>query len=91
MNLDQLAEMGLSLPDSSSRVRLGDSVRSKVANLLKPKRPSLKVIGLAVIATHRMKKMSEEWAEQRKIKEALVKKMQEMMKGKKGKRVSNGR
>lgn len=84
--------MGLGLPDSSPRVRLGDSVRSKVDNLLAPKRPSLKVVGLTIIATHRMKKMSKEWAESRKIKEALIKKMQEMMQGKKkGKRMSSGR
>jgi hypothetical protein len=40
-----------------------------------------------------MRKMSEEWAEQKKLKEALVEKMQEMMQGKqwkKAKRISTG-
>ncbi len=84
--------MGLGQPQSSPRLRLGESVRANGSRRT-TKLPSLKVIGLAIIAGHRMRKMSEEWAEQKKLKEALVEKMQEMMQGKqwkKAKRISTG-
>ena len=84
--------MGLEQPQSSPRLRLADSVRAK-AGQRTTKVPSLRVIGLAVIAGCRMRKMSEDWAEQKKIKEALVKKMHAMMQsqGKKGKKPSGDR
>jgi len=85
IDLNLLAEMGISQPEASPRLRLGDSVRSKAASIRDSRRPSLRVLGFAVIASVRMKKMSEKWAEQRKIKEALAKKMQVMLQGRKGK------
>ncbi len=38
-----------------------------------------------------MKKLSKEWAGQRRVKDALSKKLEGMMEGKKGKRVGGGR
>ena len=38
-----------------------------------------------------MKRMSKEWAGQRRVRDALSKKLEGMMQGKKGKRTSSGR
>lgn len=41
-----------------------------------------------VMASCRMKRMSKEWAGQRKVRDALSKKLEGMMEGKKGKKVN---
>ncbi|MCJ1432570.1 hypothetical protein MMC27_001927 [Xylographa pallens] len=45
------------------------------------KRPSLRAVGLMVIAGVRMRKMQAEWAVQKKIQASLVKKAEQMRKG----------
>lgn len=72
------------------RVRLADSLRGKIGKLGR-KRPSLRAVGFAIIAGGRMKRMSVEWAGQRKVREALGRKLEGVVGGRKGKRVSGGR
>lgn len=55
------------------------------------KRPSLRVVAFAVMASCRMKKMSNEWAGQKKVREALGRKLEGMAEGRRAKRVSSGR
>ncbi|MCJ1378076.1 hypothetical protein MMC17_001172 [Xylographa soralifera] len=45
------------------------------------KRPSLRAVGLMVVAGVRMRKMQAEWAVQKKIQASLVKKAEQMRKG----------
>ncbi|KAG8529096.1 uncharacterized protein KY384_005731 [Bacidia gigantensis] len=69
--LDLLAEMGVS-PDrqTSTRLRLGDALRKQAGdNMRKP--ASLKVVAKMVLATCRMRRLSGEWAEQKKVGRAL--------------------
>ena len=82
--------MGITPTPSSPRLRLGDSVRGKIGKD-SPKRPSLRAVGFMVMASCRMKRMSKEWAGQRRVRDALSKKLEGMMQGKKGKRTSGGR
>lgn len=42
------------------------------------RKPSLRTAGLAVIAGIRMRKMREEWANSKKLHDALVKKLESM-------------
>lgn len=44
----------------------------------KEAKPTLKQVGLMIIATVRMKKMQEAWADNKKIHEALLKKLDSM-------------
>ena len=45
------------------------------------KRPSLRAVGLMVIAGVRMRKMQAEWAVQKKIQASLVRKAEQIRKG----------
>ena len=74
----------------SPRLRLGDSLRGKIGKAEK-KRASLRAVGFMVVASCRMKRMSEEWKGQRRVRDALGKKLEGMMEGKKGKGVSSRR
>lgn len=76
--------------NSSPRVRLADSLRGKIGKQER-KRLSLRSVGFAIIAGGRMKKMSAAWAGQKKVREALGRKLEGMVAGRKGKRVSGGR
>lgn len=89
--------MGIKSPSTvitSPRLRLGDSLRGKVGKTEK-KRPSLRAVGFAVMASCRMKKMSREWAGQRRVREALGRKLEGMVEGRRrerdGKKISGGR
>ena len=82
--------MGITPTPSSPRLRLGDSVRGKIGKD-SPKRPSLRAVAFMVMASCRMKRMSKEWAGQRRVRDALSKKLEGMMQGKKGKKTSSGR
>lgn len=42
-----------------------------------------------VVASCRMQRMSKEWAGQRRVRDALGRKLEGLMEGKKGKRVSS--
>ncbi|KAL6720995.1 hypothetical protein ACLMJK_000095 [Lecanora helva] len=91
IDLNLLSEMGIDTYNTPSlRLRLGDSLRGKVG-AKERKRPSLRAVGFAIIAGCRMKKMSREWAGQKRVREALGRKLEGMVEGKKGKRVSGGR
>lgn len=48
---------------------------------LRPEKPSLKRVGLAVLATIRMRRGAEAWAKSRKIHDRLVGKVKEMRRG----------
>lgn len=83
--------MGITLGGKSSpRLRLADSLRGKVGRQER-KRPSLRTVSFAIMASCRMRKMSDEWAGQKKVREALGRKFEGMAEGRRGKRVSNGR
>lgn len=83
--------MGITSGDRvSPRLRLGDRLRSKVGQQ-GHKKASLRVVAFAVIAGCRMKKMSIEWAGQKKVREALGRKLEGMAEGRRSKRVSGGR
>lgn len=45
------------------------------------KKASLKSVGIAVLASVRMRKMAEEWRGSRKVQESLVRKLEGMGKG----------
>lgn len=90
IDLNLLSEMGMTPGPSSPRLRLGDSLRGRLGKT-EQKRPSLKAVGFMLIASCRMKKLSDEWAGQRRVRDALSKKLEGMMEGKKGKKVSSGR
>lgn len=90
IDLNLLSEMGITPGPSSPRLRLGDSLRGKIGRP-EQKRPSLRVVSFMLIASCRMKKLSQEWAGQRRVRDALSKKLEGMMEGKKGKRVSSGK
>lgn len=68
---------------------MGDRLRSKVGQQ-GHKRPSLRVVTFAVMASTRMKKMSIEWAGQKKVREALGRKLEGMVEGRRSKRISGG-
>ena len=82
--------MGITPGLSSPRLRLGDSLRGKLGKTER-KRPSMRAVGFMVVASCRMKKLSREWAGQRRVRDALSKKLEGMLEGKKGKRVSGVR
>ena len=90
IDLNLLSEMGITPGLSSPRLRLGDSLRGKIGKTER-KRPSLRAVAFMVVAGCRMKKMSEEWAGQRRVRDALSRKLEGMLEGKRGKRVSSGR
>lgn len=77
--------MSVTPSPSSPRLRLADSLRGKIGRTEK-KRPSLRAVGFMVMAACRMKRMSCEWAGQRRVRDALGKKLEGMMEGKKGTR-----
>jgi hypothetical protein len=52
---------------------------------IREKKPSLRTVGFAVIASLRMRKMQEAWAGNKKVQEALVRKFEGMRRGSKGK------
>ncbi len=85
IDLNLLSEMGITLAPSSPRLRLGDSLRGKIGSTER-KRLSLRAVGFAVVASCRMKRMSGEWAAQRRVRDALGRKLEGMMEGKKGMR-----
>lgn len=90
-DLQLLDEMGVNAttdPRMSTRLRLGNSLRNNARSLSDEKRPSLRSVAFAVIASARMKRMAGEWAVQRKVREALERKLEGMGKSK-GKRVSH--
>ena len=90
IDLNLLSEMGISHGPSSPRLRLGDSLRGKIGKT-EQKRRSLRAVGFMVLASCRMKRMSKNWAVQRKVRDALSKKLEGMMEGKKGKKISSRR
>ena len=90
VDLNLFSEMGISSSPSSPRLRLGDSLRGKIGKT-EHKRPSLRAVGVMVVASCRMKRMSNEWAGQKRVRDALSKKLAGMMEGKKGKRVGGRR
>ena len=81
--------MGITPGASSPRLRLADSLRGKIAPT-EQKRPSLRAVALMAITICRMKRMSKEWAGQRKVRDALSRKLEGLMKGKKGIRGAGG-
>jgi hypothetical protein len=56
---------------------------------IREKKPSLRTLGFAVIASLRMQKMREAWAGNKKVQEALVRKFEGMRRGK-GKSLGGG-
>lgn len=90
IDLNLLSEIGITLGPSSPRLRLGDSLRGKLGKT-EGKRPSIRAVGLMIMASCRMQRMSQEWAGQRRVRDALSKKLEGMMEGKKGKRVDSGK
>lgn len=74
IDLNLLSEMGITQGPSSPRLRLGDSLRGRLGKT-EQKRPSLRAVGFMLIASCRMKKLSEEWAGQRRVRDALSKKI----------------
>lgn len=46
------------------------------------KRPSLRTVGLTVLATVRMQRMQREWAGSKRVQESLVRKLESMKRGK---------
>ena len=77
-----LSEMGVNAQSNASasvRLRLGDALRGNARGLgAEKKKPSLKAVALAVVAGVRMQKMAEGWAKQRRVREALGKKLEGM-------------
>lgn len=57
---------------------MGASATPGAAAALRAKRPSLKAAGLAVVACIRMQRWSQAWAGERKVHEALVRKLDGM-------------
>jgi len=61
---------------------------------VREKKPTLRTVGLAVLATVRMQRMQVAWAENKKVHESLIKKL-ESMKRAQGqstkKRIASGR
>jgi hypothetical protein len=51
---------------------------------IREKKPSLRTLGFAVIASLRMQKMREAWAGNKKVQDALVRKFEAMKRGKGG-------
>jgi hypothetical protein len=49
---------------------------------IREKRPTLRTVGFAVIASLRMQKMREAWAGNKKVQDALIKKFEAMKRGK---------
>lgn len=90
IDLNLLSEMGITPGPSSPRLRLGDSLRGKLGKT-EQKRHSLRAVGFMVMASCRMKRMSKEWAGQKRVRDALSKKLEGMMGKRGGKRVSSGR
>ena len=90
IDLNLLSEMGITPGLSSPRLRLGDSLRGKLGKTER-KRPSLRAVGFMVMASCRMERMSKEWADQKRVRHALSKKLESMMEGKKGKKAISGR
>ncbi|KAF6235547.1 hypothetical protein HO173_006230 [Letharia columbiana] len=90
IDLNLLSDMGITPSPSSPRLRLGDSLRGKLGKT-EQTRLSLRAVGFMVMASCRMTRMSKEWAGQRRVRDALSKKLEGMMEAKKGKIVSSGR
>ena len=83
-DLQLLSEMGVNPqinPKASTRLRLGDALRGNAHGLGVRRKPSLRTVAFAVIAGARMRKMAGEWAVERKVREALGKKLEVMGKG----------
>ena len=87
--------MGITPPNTlptSTRLRLADNLRRNAGKQERKKRPSLRAVGFAILASCRMKKMSEEWAKQKKVREAVGRKLEGVVsermvgKGKRGSR-----
>lgn len=55
------------------------------------KKHSLRTVGLAVVASVRMRKMAESWAPQKKLNEVLLKKLEGMRRERKAFGVKAGR
>lgn len=92
VDLKLLAEMGVKAdaPKGSARLRLGDALRSRASHEAQRK-PTLRTVGLMVIATCRMRHMAEEWAGQKKIRQAIGRKLEAMAAGKGVRRSNSGR
>lgn len=67
---------------NSADLRLLEDIGITPDATIREKKPSLRVIGFAVIASLRMQKMREAWAGNKKVQEALVKKFEGMRRGK---------
>ena len=73
MNLQLLSEMGFNArPPTDPRLRIGDKIRKNAGKPVR-RRPTIKVVTLAIIASARMREMAQEWAEDKKAKKALGK------------------
>ena len=63
-------------PAAATRLRLGDALRGNACGLRNNKKPSLRAVTFAIIAGARMRRMADDWAVQRRAKEALGKKLE---------------
>lgn len=76
---------------SSPRLRLADSLRGKFGKRERKERPSLRAVGYVIMASCRMKRLSGEWAGQKRVREALGRKLEGVVEGRRGKRGGDGR
>jgi hypothetical protein len=75
-----------SQPNSNAAdLRLLEDIGITPDATIREKKPSLRTVGFAVIASLRMQKMREAWAGNKKVQEALVRKFEGMRRGSKGK------
>jgi len=73
----------IDLPHSNSAdLRLLEDIGITPDATIREKKPSLRTLGFAVIASLRMQKMREAWAGNKKVQEALVRKFEGMRRGK---------
>jgi hypothetical protein len=67
---------------NSADLRLLETIGITPDATIREKKPSLRTLGFAVIASLRMQKMREAWAGNKKVQEALVRKFEGMRRGK---------
>lgn len=70
------------LNSNAADLRLLEDIGITPDATIREKKPSLRTVGFAVIASLRMQKMREAWAGNKKVQEALVRKFEGMRRGK---------
>lgn len=70
-------------PSNAADLKLLEEIGFTPDATIREKKPTLRTVGFAIIASIRMQKMREAWAGNKRVQEALVRKFEGMRRGSK--------